>query len=329
MAWAERQAIVGVLFRGIDKLGNTIKIPFPVLMEWIGKSNLIEQQNKLLNRRCKELIDWFCQNGYKSCILKGQGNLFYYPNPNMRTPGDIDIWVDGNDKNICKYVKERYRNAHFQYHHIDFPIFKDVPVEIHYRPSFLNNFVYNARLQSFFYESAEEQFNNKVTIPDLGEICVPTYRFNCVFQLSHMQHHYFDSGIGLRQMIDYYYILSSNKDAVNKEEWINLLRYLGLLKFAKGVMWIQKHVLGLDEKYLLVDEDIKIGRKILKVVIIGGNFGRYNLENKLGASRYRRVIVQCRQNMDKFFDFPSETMCRPLFIIWHQWWKWQMNMRIC
>ena len=42
--------------------------------------------------------EWFRKKGFRTCILKGQGNAMMYPNPCSRTPGDFDIWVEGGDK---------------------------------------------------------------------------------------------------------------------------------------------------------------------------------------------------------------------------------------
>ena len=77
-------------------------------------------------------------------------------------------------------------------------------------PSIMNNPIYNKRLQRWFSDRMDEQCQHIVDLPDgVGQIPVPTFEFNLVFQLSHMMHHYFDEGIGLRQMMDYYYLLRS------------------------------------------------------------------------------------------------------------------------
>ena len=46
----------------------------------------------------------FEQEGFRCCILKGQGNALLYPDPYMRTPGDIDIYLEGGRKRIMEYV---------------------------------------------------------------------------------------------------------------------------------------------------------------------------------------------------------------------------------
>ena len=73
----------------------------------------------------------------------------------------------------------------------------------------MNNPLYNARLQKWFKRNADLQCSNAVSLPDgIGEIAIPTMAFNVIYQLCHLYHHFFDEGIGMRQIIDYYYVVS-------------------------------------------------------------------------------------------------------------------------
>lgn len=66
MAWAEKQAIVGVIYGGIQKAGKEISIPFDNLMEWVGYACQIEIRNRLLNKRCVELSAYLKEQGFES-----------------------------------------------------------------------------------------------------------------------------------------------------------------------------------------------------------------------------------------------------------------------
>ena len=147
---AQKQAVAGVAFLALDRLSSYgQKIPPALLFEWIGLSEQIRSQNLLANQRCKEITQLFRNEGFESCILKGQGNARMYPVPESRTSGDIDIWVFGERDEITKFVKEKCPNVFEQYHHIDFPIFEDVPVEVHYTPGKLLSPKYNKRFQKW------------------------------------------------------------------------------------------------------------------------------------------------------------------------------------
>lgn len=77
------------------------------------------------------------------------------------------------------------------------------------------------------------QCSNVISLPDgAGDIAVPTTAFNVVYQLSHLYHHFFDEGIGMRQIIDYYFVLlkADGKNLFNKTSLFRELKYLGLWK---------------------------------------------------------------------------------------------------
>ena len=130
-----------------------------------------------------------------------------YPNPYSRTPGDIDIWVEGGDKRVISFVRSISPHEKACYHHIEFPSYKGVEVEVHYRPSFLLCFCNNRKLQKYYERVKEEQFSHRVMLGEQGEIAIPTMEFNLIFQLTHIYAHLMNEGIGLRQLLDYYYVL--------------------------------------------------------------------------------------------------------------------------
>ena len=130
-----------------------------------------------------------------------------YPNPYSRTPGDIDIWVKGEDKRVISFVRSISPHEKACYHHIEFPSYKGVEVEVHYRPSFLLCFWHNRKLQKYYERVKEQQFSHRVMLGEQGEIAIPTAEFNLIFQLTHIYSHLMNEGIGLRQLVDYYYVL--------------------------------------------------------------------------------------------------------------------------
>ena len=130
-----------------------------------------------------------------------------YPNPYSRTPGDIDIWVEGEDKRVISFVRSISPHEKACYHHIEFPSYKGVEVEVHYRPSFLLCFWHNRKLQKYYERVKEEQFSHRVMLGEQGEIAIPMVEFNLIFQLTHIFSHLMNEGIGLRQLVDYYYVL--------------------------------------------------------------------------------------------------------------------------
>ena len=207
-AIAKKQCLVGVLFDGIKKLpAEYVGMKKEILLQWMAESQMLEKANVRLNDAAIQVSEWFRKKGLRTCILKGQGNALLYPNPYSRTPGDIDIWVEGEDKRVISFVRSISPHEKACYHHIEFPSYKGVEVEVHYRPSFLLCFWNNRKLQKYYERVKEEQFSHRVMLGEQGEIAIPTAEFNLIFQLTHIFSHLMNEGIGLRQLVDYYYVL--------------------------------------------------------------------------------------------------------------------------
>ena len=207
-AIAQKQCLVGVLFDGIKKIpAEYVGIEKELLLQWMAESQMLEKANVRLNYAAIQVSEWFRKKGFRTCILKGQGNALMYPNPYSRTPGDIDIWVEGGDKRVISFVRSISPHEKACYHHIEFPSYKGVEVEVHYRPSFLLCFWHDRKLQKYYERVKEEQFSHRVMLGEQGEIAIPTVEFNLIFQLTHIYSHLMNEGIGLRQLVDYYYVL--------------------------------------------------------------------------------------------------------------------------
>ena len=214
--FAKKQALIGFCFQGIERLGNEYPeelkqnpIGQDLLMEWMGKAQQIRRRNMKVNVVASKLYLQLRKDGLRCCILKGQGNALMYSEPYSRTPGDIDVWVNAERSDIFEYAQKHFAlGDDIRYHHIETSV-DGVPVELHFFPCTMNNPIYNARLQKWFKRDADLQCSNVVSLPDgIGEIAIPTTAFNVVYQLTHLYHHFFDEGIGMRQIIDYFLVVN-------------------------------------------------------------------------------------------------------------------------
>ena len=206
-AIAKKQALLGVLFHSIKRLPKELAPEHKLLMQWMVMAEMIRKQNIRLFQDSVKVCQNFENEGLANCILKGQGNALLYPDPYMRTPGDIDIYLSGGRKKIMKYVDRVCPNQVMRYHHVDFPVMKTA-IEVHFTPSYMFCPIHNRRMQKWFEEVMGEQCNHRVSLPDgYGEIHVPQVSFNVIYILSHLYRHIFTEGIGLRQLLDYYFVI--------------------------------------------------------------------------------------------------------------------------
>ena len=324
---SQKQAVAGIVFVVLDKLSQVgQKLPALLLYNWIGLSEQIKNQNILLNNRCVEVTRIFSNAGYRSCILKGQGNAVMYPEPLYRCSGDIDIWVEGSREDIRKFVFSICPNSKDGDIHIDCPIFADVVVEVHYIPRYSNVPKYNKRLQNWFKTKSGEQFTNRIKLTNESNsfVYLPTTTFNAVHQMSHIMGHFFVEGIGLRQFVDYFYVLKRLRVEKCSEDFEKLFEYLGMLKFARGVMWIEKNVLGLGDEFLLTTPDEWIGKAIFKEIEEGGNFGHHDQRYKVRSKGIlMRGIVDCYRLLKLAYYFPEDALWKIIRKVGDQKWKFQ------
>ena len=318
---ARKQSILGVVFRAVQFMDPNLTIPRQLKMKWFFQVNKIKNRNILVNQCAVKLVEMFRQEGFDCCVLKGQGNALMYPDPYVRTSGDIDLQVKGGRDLVTEYVKKRFPHTKTAYQHVDYPIFKKVPVEVHYLPVYMNNPVYNRRMKKWFEVQSDEMYGHEVVLPDdAGHIAVPSLRFNLVFQMAHLMHHFLDEGIGLRHMIDYYYLLQKvYQEKVTLDGLADQLDRFGLRKFAGAVMFIMHDVLGLKEECLIVPVDKTRGETLLNEILRGGNFGKHSglTEHSLATKHFMKYW----RTMHFIREYPAEALCEPVFRTWHFFWR--------
>lgn len=329
--FASRQALLGFCFDGIERLTKEFSEELKqnpterdLLMTWMGAAQQIHRQNMKVNAVAGKLYSKFREDGLRCCILKGQGNALMYPNPYSRTPGDIDVWVNASREDITDYAKTHFEiGDDIRFHHLE-TSFDGVPVELHFFPGIMNNPIYNARLQKWFKRNADLQCSNVVSLPDgIGEIAIPTTAFNVVYQLTHLYHHFFDEGIGMRQIIDYYYVVNNDELLVIRDTLQRELKYLGLWKFAGAVMYVLHEVLGLPEEKMIAPMGEKRGKLLLAEILNGGNFGKhftkYGHFTQQGMAK--KYFLKIWRNMHFVRYYPAEALSEPIFRTWHFFWR--------
>ena len=330
-SFASKQALLGLCFDGIERLGEEYPeelrrnpIGRELLMNWMGKAQQIRRQNRKVNTVASKLFYMLREDGMRCCVLKGQGNALMYPNPYSRTPGDIDVWIDASRERIMEYAQKKFElEDDIRLQHLETSL-DGVPVELHFFPCSMNNPIYHARLQKWFRRNADLQCSHIVGLPDgAGDIAIPTTAFNVVYQLTHLYHHFFDEGIGMRQIIDYYYVVNNDELLVIRDTLQRELKHLGLWKFAGAVMYVLHETLGLSEEKMIAPMDEKRGKLLLAEILNGGNFGRhftkYGHFTQQGMAK--KYFLKIWRNMHFVRYYPAEALSEPIFRTWHFFWR--------
>lgn len=363
--FAKKQTLVGIIMEGISRLPKAVAPKQGLLMNWFMMSQNISRQNMMLNAATAKIYNKVKAAGYDCCILKGQANAAMYANPAARTPGDVDMWVNASREEIRQLAqtlaKENGRIDEESYNHIALTT-NDISVELHYTPGFMANFTYNRRLQQWFRESIAAQCRNMIALPDeAGEMAAPTADFNAVYQLYHLYHHYFYEGVGLRQVVDYYYVMwnvecgmwseecgvknssldnssSQAKPRTTQHSTFNIqhsLTRLGLWHFAGAMMYVLHEVLGLPEEKMIAPMDKKRGEMLLNDILCGGNFGHHDERHAWGRDTYDgngfkhgalgHNLLRLHRDLRLLKYYPSEALSEPIFRLWHYYWRWKIH----
>lgn len=321
-AMAKKQSLVGVCFAGVQRLQQQRQEPPEMLyLTWMGMAAKIQQRNEFVNQQCVELQAKLSVDGIRSSILKGQAVASVYPKllRGLRQSGDIDIYVDCGREKAIKYARDLQGKVDWDYKHLHLHVFPDTEVEMHYVPEVFLNLWKNRKLQKWFKDQQKEIF-----IPQ-GDFVTPSVGFNLFYILLHTYRHFLYEGVGLRQLMDYYWTLSNSPlkgEDLKCSDTIKTIEQFGMLRFTKGVMWIMKEVFGLSEQQMFCEMDEKEGRYILEHVMMGGNFGHHDkrlANNSSGKwSAIRKILTH---NLHLLAHYPSDVIWAPIWIVYHKIWK--------
>ena len=277
---AVRQSMLGVCYM------ERADMPKDVAINWVTKAEMIKGLNALQYQEAARLTKLFAEAGRRSAILKGQANARLYPDPFLRQPGDIDIWVEGGKESVKALLADMHlispEDAE-SYHHVHLaPNEQGVIVEVHFRPSSGNfNPFTNRRLQQWL-----EQEIPHTTAVEQG-FNVPSVRFALMMQLAHVQRHFLAGGIGLRHICDYYMLLKNSTEE-DRGEVASHLSSFGLRHGAAALMWVLREVLHLEEDLMLCQPDSYRGKWVMREMMAGGNFGKF--AKRQGHSTLSRIL---------------------------------------
>ena len=341
-ALAKKQSLVGICFAGVQRLQAQRQAPNSwgspegemLYLQLMGMAAKIQQRNEVLNRRCAELQAKLSDCGMRSAILKGQGMASLYKLRDeslelrdlstLRQSGDIDVWVDGSMEATIQTLKSAgIEVGNVNIKHAEAKFLEGTEVEIHFVPTWFYNPETQGKLTQWIERSKDAQMTNLQ-----NGLVVPTIEFNLVYSLIHLFRHTLDEGVGLRQLMDYYFILQAleaEADLVKKFNTIanakRVVADLSLTEFASGVIWVMNRVFG-EQHVQVWEANEKYGRFLLNVVIDGGNFGAYR-EGKQGYSSnaFTRGCRNLRRIAGFASYFPGEVLCAPFWKMWHWCWR--------
>lgn len=327
LALARKQSMVGVCCRGMMMLpaGERPNVEVKVKMGYL--ADAIRDKNRIQQEQIAQIVNEFAGLGLEGCLLKGQVMAARYPDPGMRNPGDIDLWVKGGCRHVLKLVKGRWQLDKVFYHHTGIHPFDDkTEVEVHFTPSWMNDLFANRMLQKYFTCHADAQFANSV--PDLG--CAATsVEFDCVYCAVHIYRHLLSEGVGMRQVLDYCFVLEHSTCEERAKAW-NFMCSLGMKKFLGALMFVENRLFLTAPDKLLCKPDPVWGEFLLNEIVTAGNFGKYDPRFRYDAAA--GLPVRAWMRMTRLCRYvgiaPREVIWAPVFKAWQYCWRLWIKISI-
>lgn len=285
------ELIKAALFNSVPKLTDRIKwlsvfesakmqsivplvassVPVEHRSDWLSVSNQSKAYFLRLLYEQNSLVDLFKKNSIPFVILKGTSAAIYYPHPSSRTFGDVDVYISEEYLDCAiklledsSYLFELKNDRHYEY------VKNGIEFELHTRFSCKHYNNIDHIVLNGLNNAVEYRISNYI-FPGL-----PKYE-NGIVLLGHIMQHLNDSGIGLRQIIDW--MLFVYKE-LNDSAWNNYFKPLaieaGLEDLAVTVTFMCKKYLGLACEITWCDyADEEAADKLLIRVLDDGNFGCY------------------------------------------------------
>lgn len=335
-----RQACLGVVFEAVAQMrsrgdGATERLPRRLFVKWAYLAGQIAETNRVADEDSREACRMLADDDLRCVVLKGQGNARMYPNPYARQSGDVDVlmvpalWTEMRsdaeyDRVVVARVRERLRDLgllqRLGYMETTVALPLKTTVEVHYRTMWVANPWCNSRLQHWHRECLRTD-RLAVWCPET-QVMVPTWEYNVVFQLCHVFRHFFAEGIGMRQLMDYFFLLQ-RPHTVDDATLSAQLRRFGLYDFAAALMWVLAEVLAMPSERMIVPANERRGRMLLQWVMREGNFGKHDPEKRYGKLdrwHFKLFVRRCVRSVRLFGFAPGETFWQPWGVMRLRWW---------
>lgn len=223
--------------------------------------------------------------GIPYTIIKGAASAAYYPDPFVRSMGDVDFLINRSDyeKADALLTEKGFRRSdrgHF--YHIVYE-YNDCRYEMHFEPAGIPDGRVGAVVQGYLADILDCAREQETVF---GEITVPSVFHHGLIMLLHMSHHMTTEGIGLRHLCDWAVFVKGFTDEEFCSVFEEKLRQIGLWDFTKLITRICILTLGCPEKSWAGERDIELEEGIVRDMFKGGNFGQ-----KSGARTHESLLI--------------------------------------
>lgn len=314
---AEEQSVVGLVAAGLEHVVD-VKLPQEVALTFVGSTLQLEQRNLAMNSYINVLNKRLELAGIHSVLIKGQGVGQCYERPSWRTCGDIDLLLDAksyeNAKTLLFPMAENVEKEYSYFKHVGMTL-DGWEVELH--GTFQSRL--SKRIDNEIDKIQEGVFKDngsRIWHNGKEDILLPSPDADVIFVFTHILHHYFFEGIGLRQFCDWCRLLWTYRSELNLSLLESRLRKMGLMTEWKAFGAFAVEYLGMPSDAMpLFSDDAKWKKKASKIsvfVLEVGNFGHNQRRNYDGMAYFTRKFLsfwgRLRDIMRHLMVFPKDSI---------------------
>lgn len=215
-----------------------------------------------------ELAAFYQRAGYQMMLLKGYGLSKYWPIPNHRPTGDIDIYLmhlnsDGKEKSqpawkcADKLMTEKLGiqvdNSH---HHHSVFTYKGIMVENHY--DFIN--VHSHRSNRWIeneFKTLALKGNEEFIFDNGAKLLFPSPLLNCLFVARHNASHFAAEHLNLRQLLDWVLFVEERHKDINWDYFWSMAKKMGMEKFVLCMAFIAIEQLSFEKDIFHIPDEFK------------------------------------------------------------------------
>ena len=305
---AEEQSVVELVAAGIEELRakncRAVEVPQEWALQFIGQTLQIEQRNRAMNEFVAKLIALLRKNDIYAILVKGQGIAQCYEKPLWRASGDVDLLLSEDNYEKAKALlvplatEAETEYTHFK--HLGMTIdgwVVELHGTLHSRLSARVDRMIDAVQGDVFYGGQVRSVEFKSSNGSRVQVFLPAPDEDVIFVFTHILHHFFFEGIGLRQFCDLCRFLWTYREELNVTLLEKRLREMRLMTEWKTFAAFAVDYLGMPvEAMPLYSADKKWKRKgdqMGKFVMKVGNFG-HNRELRAKNAELRASNAELR-----------------------------------
>ena len=243
---ARQQSVAGLLYNTVTLLPDSVQVPGDIVLALMAGAEEARRDNRKKAAVTESLMARFNAQGLHPVVMKGLTVARYYPSPDLRQSGDIDLYLPRDCfSEAMKCLTDPSPASDGSIHSKE----EGVDIDLHDR---------------YFDLHCRESL-----LPEPG-----TPEATILMLSAHILKHAIGTGIGIRQLCDLAAAWQALKSGLDPATIRDLFKRTGTLRWNRLLFSFLEEELGLTDSPFEGEGRVKT-ESLQKIILEGGNFGHY------------------------------------------------------